>query len=156
MPAAPASAAAPSATTGATAAHSASGSKAVSRKTRQKRRAAAAVSYAYKQIGDRYRWGGNGPSSWDCSGLAKGSWSKAGVRLPRTTTQIYRAVRYKVSWKRLAAGDLVFFYSGKSHVGIYVGKGHMIHAPSSGKRVKRVKLAGYYKRNFTGAVRPGY
>ncbi|WP_433332602.1 C40 family peptidase [Spirillospora sp. CA-294931] len=114
------------------------------------------MKYAYGQIGDPYRYGGRGPRSWDCSGLAGGSWRKAGVKLPRTTTQIYRAVRYKVSWKGAVAGDLLFFYSGKSHMGIYVGKGYMIHAPSSGKRVKRVKLNRYYKRNFSGAVRPGY
>ena len=127
-----------------------------SRKARQKKRAAKAVAYAYKQIGDPYRYGGTGPRYWDCSGLAGGSWRKAGVKLPRTTTQIYRAVKYKVSWKGAVKGDLLFFYSGKSHMGIYVGKGYMIHAPSSGKRVKKIKLNSYYKRNFSGAVRPGY
>ncbi|XVQ11515.1 C40 family peptidase [Spirillospora sp. CA-255316] len=127
-----------------------------SRKAKQKERAAKAVAYAYKQIGDPYRYGGTGPGSWDCSGLAGGSWRKAGVKLPRTTTQIYKAVKYKVSWKGAVKGDLLFFYSGKSHMGIYVGKGYMIHAPSSGKRVKKIKLNGYYKRNFSGAVRPGY
>ncbi|WP_307797427.1 C40 family peptidase [Actinomadura barringtoniae] len=127
-----------------------------SRKARQKRRAAIAVAYAYKQIGDPYRYGGNGPGSWDCSGLAGGAWRKAGVRLPRTTYAIYRAVKYKVSFRGLAKGDLLFFYSGRSHMGIYVGKGYMIHAPSSGQRVKRVKVSGYYKRHFNGAVRPGY
>ncbi|GAA1560051.1 hypothetical protein GCM10009678_48750 [Actinomadura kijaniata] len=111
--------------------------------------------FAHRQIGDRYRWGGNGPNAWDCSGLATGAWRKAGVKLPRTTTQIYRKVRTKVSRKNLRPGDLVFFYSGRSHMGIYVGKGRFIHAPSSGKRVKKVKLSGYYKRNFNGAVRPG-
>jgi cell wall-associated NlpC family hydrolase len=127
-----------------------------SSKAKQKERAAKAVAYAYKQIGDPYRYGGNGPGSWDCSGLAGGSWRHAGVKLPRTTTQIYKAVKYKVSWKGAVKGDLLFFYSGKSHVGIYVGKGYMIHAPSSGKRVKKIKLNGYYKSNFSGAVRPGY
>ncbi|MEU5876517.1 C40 family peptidase [Spirillospora sp. NPDC047279] len=131
-------------------------SKAQSRKARQKHRAAAAVTYASRQIGDRYRYGGTGPGSWDCSGLAGGSWRKAGVRLPRTTHSIYRAVKYRVSWKGAVKGDLLFFYTGKSHMGIYVGRGYMIHAPSSGKRVKRVKLSGYYKRHFSGAVRPGY
>lgn len=128
-----------------------------SRKAKQRKRAAAAVKYAYKQIGDPYRYGGTGPKYWDCSGLAGGAWRKgAGVKLPRTTQQIYRAVKYKVSWKGAVKGDLLFFYSGKSHMGIYVGNGYMIHAPSSGKRVKKIKLTGYYKRNFSGAVRPGY
>jgi murein DD-endopeptidase len=61
-----------------------------------------------------------------------------------------------VSWKTLRKGDLIFFYSGRSHMGIYVGNGYMIHAPSSGKKVQKVRLAGYYKRNYNGAVRPGY
>ncbi|MFP3965650.1 C40 family peptidase [Actinomadura fulvescens] len=135
-------------------AHSAFAAK--SQKSRQKRRAATAVAYAYQQIGDRYRYGGSGPRAWDCSGLAGGAWRKAGVRLPRTTYAIYRTVKRKVSWKGAAKGDLLFFYSGKSHVGIYVGRGYMIHAPSSGKRVKKVRLAGHYKRHFSGAVRPGY
>lgn len=122
---------------------------------RQRKKAAYAVRYAYKQIGDRYRYGGTGPNEWDCSGFAGGSWRKAGVNLSRTTNSIYSQVRTKVSYRNLKPGDLVFFYSGISHMGIYVGKGYMIHAPSSGKRVSKVKLSGYYSRNFHGAVRPG-
>ncbi|HEU5160679.1 MAG TPA: C40 family peptidase [Streptosporangiaceae bacterium] len=122
--------------------------------SRQQRRAATAVRYAKAQIGDRYRYGGNGPNVWDCSGLVRASWRKAGVKLPRVTTAQYRAVGKKVSWSRLRSGDLVFFYN-KGHVGIYVGKGYMVHAPSSGKRVKKVKLGSYYRGVFAGAVRPG-
>ncbi|WP_233526199.1 C40 family peptidase [Actinomadura spongiicola] len=113
------------------------------------------MNYAAKQIGDPYRYGGTGPNSWDCSGLAGGSWRKAGVKLPRTTQQIYRSVKKKVSWKGAVKGDLLFFYGGRTHMGIYVGKGYMIHAPGRGKRVKKVKLNAYYKRNFKGGVRPG-
>jgi cell wall-associated NlpC family hydrolase len=127
-----------------------------SRAAKQKKRAATAVKYASKQIGDPYRYGGTGPGSWDCSGLAQGSWHKAGVKLPRTTQQIYRAVKHKVSWKGAKAGDLLFFYSGRTHVGIYVGHGYMIHAPHSGSHVKKVKLTHYYKSQFNGGVRPGY
>jgi murein DD-endopeptidase len=121
----------------------------------QKQRAAKAVAFAYDQIGDPYRYGGTGPSSWDCSGLSQAAWEKAGVDLPRTTTQIYSAVDEKVSLKGAEKGDLLFFYSGRSHMGIYVGDGYMIHAPSSGKNVQKVKLSSYYKSNFNGAVRPG-
>ena len=128
---------------------------ATSRATEQKERAANAVSYASKQIGDRYRFGGSGPDSWDCSGLAGGAWRKAGVRLPRTSQQIYRAVKKKVTWREAAQGDLLFFYGGRPHVGIYAGRGFMIHAPGSGRRVMKTKLNGYYKRHFNGAVRPG-
>ncbi|MFA1551898.1 C40 family peptidase [Actinomadura chokoriensis] len=126
-----------------------------SRAAKQKKRAAYAVKYAAKQIGDPYRYGGTGPGSWDCSGLAGGAWRKAGVKLPRTSQQIYRAVKKKVSWKGAVKGDLLFFYGGRTHMGIYAGHGYMIHAPSSGKRVKKIKLTKYYKRNFSGGVRPG-
>ncbi|WP_083946529.1 C40 family peptidase [Actinomadura latina] len=126
-----------------------------SRAAKQKKRAAYAVKYAAKQIGDPYRYGGTGPGSWDCSGLAGGAWRKAGVKMPRTSQQIYRAVKKKVSWKGAVKGDLLFFYGGRTHVGVYAGHGYMIHAPSSGKRVKKIKLTKYYKRHFNGAVRPG-
>ncbi len=122
--------------------------------SRQQRRAGTAVRYAKAQIGDRYKYGGNGPNVWDCSGLARASWRKAGVHLPRVTYSMYRAVKKKVSWSHLRAGDLVFFYK-KGHVGVYAGKGYMIHAPSSGHRVKKVKLGSYYRHVFSGAVRPG-
>lgn len=130
-------------------------SKKQSRAAKQKKRAAKAVKYASKQIGDPYRYGGTGPGSWDCSGLAGGAWRKAGVKLPRTSQQIYRSVKKKVSWKGAVKGDLLFFYSGRTHVGVYAGHGYMIHAPSSGKKVKKIKLNSYYKRNFSGGVRPG-
>jgi murein DD-endopeptidase len=122
--------------------------------SQRQRRATVAVRYAKAQLGDRYRYGGNGPNAWDCSGLVKASWRKAGVTLPRVTNAQYRAVKKKVSWSHLRSGDLVFFYS-KGHVGIYVGKGYMVHAPSSGRRVQKVKLGSHYHRQFSGAVRPG-
>lgn len=129
--------------------------KKLSKAQKQAVKAKRAVKFTYKQIGDPYRYGATGPGSWDCSGLAGTAWRKSGVKLPRTTTQIYRAVRKKVARKNLRAGDLVFFYSGRGHMGVYVGKGYMVHAPSSGKRVQKVKLKGYYVRNMNGAVRPG-
>ncbi|ACY96165.1 MULTISPECIES: C40 family peptidase [Thermomonospora] len=149
LPAAPAAAQAPAASAKAAAAKKASKIK------KQRKRAAKAVKFAYAQIGDPYRYGATGPNAWDCSGLAGGAWRKAGVKLPRTTYQIYAHVKRKVRYSKLRKGDLVFFYSGRSHMGIYVGKGYMIHAPSSGKRVQKVKLSTYYKRHFNGAVRPG-
>jgi Cell wall-associated hydrolases (invasion-associated proteins) len=123
-------------------------------KLSQKQRAAMTVKYAYAQIGDWYRYGGNGPKTWDCSGLAVGAWRHGGVKLPRVTTSIYRSVHKKVPWRSLRPGDLVFFYH-LGHVGIYVGKGYMIHAPHTGQKVKRVKLNRYYRQQFAGAVRPG-
>lgn len=125
-----------------------------SRAALQKIRAGKAVSAAKKQIGDPYRWGASGPGAFDCSGLVRYAWRKAGVSLPRITHSQYRSIRKKVSWSKLHPGDLLFF-SGKGHVGMYVGKGRMVHSPSSGKTVRIVRLAGYYRSSFAGAVRPG-
>jgi len=126
----------------------------MSKAARQKIRAGKAVSTAKKQIGVPYRWGASGPGAFDCSGLVRYAWKKAGVSLPRVTHSQYRAIKKKVSWSKLRPGDLMFF-RGKGHVGMYVGKGKMVHSPSSGKTVRVVKLAGYYKSSFAGAARPG-
>ncbi|WP_245651511.1 C40 family peptidase [Streptosporangium amethystogenes] len=126
----------------------------MSRAALQKVRARKAVSAARKQVGDPYRWGASGPGAFDCSGLVKYAWRKAGVSIPRITHSQYRAIRKKVSWSHLRPGDLMFF-SGKGHVGMYVGKGRMVHSPSSGKTVRIVRLEGYYRSSFAGAVRPG-
>jgi cell wall-associated NlpC family hydrolase len=120
----------------------------------QQQRAARAVKFAYAHIGDWYRYGGNGPHRWDCSGLAGGAWRYGGVTIPRVTTDIYRKVHKKVRWSDLRPGDLVFFYH-LGHVGVYVGHGYMIHAPHTGQKVKRVKLDRYLHQQFSGAVRPG-
>ncbi|WFB08928.1 NlpC/P60 family protein [Streptomyces sp. LX-29] len=113
-------------------------------------RAAQAVSYAYGALGKPYVWGATGPSGYDCSGLTQAAWRSAGVALPRTTyTQISAGRR--VSRDQLAPGDLVFFYSGVSHVGLYVGDGQMIHAPRPGSAVR---LAPVDQMPFTGATRP--
>ncbi|MYV56206.1 C40 family peptidase, partial [Streptomyces sp. SID3212] len=113
-------------------------------------RAAAAVAFAYAAIGKPYVWGATGPGSFDCSGLTQAAWSAAGVSLPRTTyTQINAGQR--VPRSQLAPGDLVFFYSGISHVGIYVGDGKMIHAPRTGTNVR---IAPIDQMPFAGATRP--
>ncbi|MFC0601126.1 C40 family peptidase [Streptomyces palmae] len=113
-------------------------------------RAARAVSYAYGALGKPYVWGATGPSGYDCSGLTQAAWKAAGVALPRTTyTQINAGTR--VSRGHLAPGDLVFFYSGVSHVGIYIGDGRMIHAPHPGAPVR---IAPIDQMPFSGAVRP--
>ncbi|THC53200.1 C40 family peptidase [Streptomyces sp. A1499] len=112
-------------------------------------RAAAAVSYAYKAIGSPYVWGATGPSAFDCSGLIQAAYRAAGVSLPRTTyAQI--AAGERVPRSALRPGDLVFFYSGISHVGIYVGDGQMIHAPNPSAPVR---LAPLDQMPFAGATR---
>ncbi|MCF6475116.1 NlpC/P60 family protein [Nonomuraea sp. MG754425] len=121
---------------------------------RQKAKAHRAVAVAKNQIGDPYRYGGTGPGSFDCSGLVQFAWKKAGVKLPRVASSQFVRIRNKVSWRNLRPGDLMFF-SGLGHVGMYVGKGKMIHSPRTGERVRIDKLSGWRKTSFVGAVRPG-
>ncbi|MDJ0340574.1 NlpC/P60 family protein [Streptomyces sp. H10-C2] len=113
-------------------------------------RAAQAVAFAYGALGLPYVWGATGPSAYDCSGLTQAAWKAAGVSLPRTTyTQIN--VGQRVSESQLQPGDLVFFYSGISHVGLYIGNGQMIHAPHPGAPVR---IAPVNEMPFAGASRP--
>ncbi|MEU0245780.1 NlpC/P60 family protein [Streptomyces sp. NPDC006235] len=112
-------------------------------------RAAAAVSYAYQKLGSPYVWGATGPNAFDCSGLVQAAYRSAGVALPRTTYSQIDAGR-RVSRSELLPGDLVFFYAGISHVGIYVGNGRMIHAPNPSAPVR---VAPLDEMPFTGATR---
>lgn len=125
-----------------------------SRAARQAAKARTAVDVAKDQIGDPYRFGGTGPGSFDCSGLVQYAWKKAGVRIPRVTNAQYAGIRKKVSFSSLKPGDLLFF-RGLGHVGMYVGKGKMIHSPRTGQTVRVEKLSGWRKASFVGAVRPG-
>ncbi|MCN9244910.1 C40 family peptidase, partial [Streptomyces sp. RY43-2] len=112
-------------------------------------RAAAAVAYAYGKLGSPYVWGATGPAAFDCSGLTQAAYRSAGVSLPRTTYAQIEAGR-RVARSELRPGDLVFFYSGVSHVGIYVGNGQMIHAPHPSAPVR---LAPVDSMPFAGATR---
>ncbi|WP_441245713.1 NlpC/P60 family protein [Kitasatospora sp. McL0602] len=113
-------------------------------------RAAQAVAFAVAQLGKPYVWGATGPGSYDCSGLVQAAWAAAGVSLPRTTyAQIDAAPR--VSRGELRPGDLVFFFSAVSHVGLYTGYGRMIHAPHPGAPVRYESVD---VMPFAGAVRP--
>ncbi|CAL9512865.1 NlpC/P60 family protein [Streptomyces sp. NPDC052644] len=112
-------------------------------------RAARAVSYAYGAIGKPYVWGATGPSGYDCSGLTQAAWRAAGVSLPRTTYSQINAGQ-RVARSELAPGDLVFFYPGVSHVGLYIGGGKMIHAPRTGSTVR---VASIDEMPWAGATR---
>ncbi|CAM5498122.1 hypothetical protein SPURM210S_06316 [Streptomyces purpurascens] len=112
-------------------------------------RAAAAVSYAYQKLGSPYVWGATGPNAFDCSGLVQAAYRSAGVSLPRTTYSQIAAGR-RVSRSELLPGDLVFYYAGISHVGIYVGNGQMIHAPNS---AAPVRVAPLDEMPYAGATR---
>ncbi|MFR9789508.1 NlpC/P60 family protein [Streptomyces sp. MB22_4] len=112
-------------------------------------RAAAAVAYAYAKLGSPYVWGATGPDAFDCSGLVQAAYRSAGVSLPRTTYAQIDAGR-RVSRSELRPGDLVFFYSGVSHVGLYIGNGRMIHAPNPSAPVR---VAPIDQMPFAGATR---
>jgi cell wall-associated NlpC family hydrolase len=109
-----------------------------------------AIAWARKQLGKPYRFGATGPGAYDCSGLTLGAWKAAGVSLDRTSQAQFRNGR-AVSRDDLQPGDLVFFYSGISHVALYVGDGTIIHAPRPGSTVKYAKLS---TMPFAGARRP--
>ncbi|WP_186355937.1 NlpC/P60 family protein [Streptomonospora sp. PA3] len=115
--------------------------------------AAVALDFAYAQIGDSYSMGATGPDVWDCSSLMQAAWAEAGVSLPRTTYDQVNAGT-PVSWDAMQPGDLIFFYDGPSHVGMYVGNNKMVHASNPSKPVAEVELSSYYQSNFHSAVRP--
>ncbi|MFE0625388.1 NlpC/P60 family protein [Streptomyces sp. NPDC058864] len=98
-------------------------------------KAAKAIEFARAQLGKPYVYGATGPNSYDCSGLTQAAWGAAGVSIPRVT---YDQVDFgtRVSSDQLQPGDLVFFYSDITHVGLYIGGGQMIHAPHTGSVVK--------------------
>ncbi len=104
-------------------------------------RAAQAVSFAMAQVGKRYVYGATGLNSYDCSGLTMRAWGAAGVGLPHSSRAQYGSGT-RVGRGDLQPGDLVFYYSPISHVGIYVGGGMIVHAanPSTGVRMAPGRL----------------
>jgi len=102
---------------------------------------ARAAVVARDMIGVPYTWGGSTPNGFDCSGLVQYSYNKAGLTVPRTSGAQYSASRH-ISLDSARQGDLLFFrFDGRiSHVGIYLGDGKFVHAPSSGKRVQATSL----------------
>ena len=105
---------------------------------------------ALAQVGDPYVWGGTGPDGFDCSGLTSFAYAAAGVSLPHSSRSQSR-MGVAVSRSELMAGDLVFFYSPISHVGIYIGGGRMIDAPYPGTSVRITPIS---QLPYSGAVRP--
>jgi cell wall-associated NlpC family hydrolase len=101
--------------------------------------AQAAVNTALAQVGDPYVWGAAGPNAFDCSGLTQYAYAAAGVALPHSSG-MQAGMGIPVSRSQLQPGDLVFFYSPVSHVGMYIGNGMMVHASTSGQPVKVVSL----------------
>ncbi len=113
---------------------------------------------AISLVGTPYRFGGNTPEGgFDCSGLVNYVFrDMLDLRLPRTSRELYAYQGPKIEPGRLATGDLVFFGSGGNvtHVGIYVGEGRFVHAPSTGGTVRLDHLDGHYWRTaYTGSRR---
>ena len=113
---------------------------------------AIALKYALDQLGDIYVWACAGPTKWDCSGLTMGAFQKAGVSMPHFAAAQFRFGK-SVPRSALAPGDLVFFGRPISHVGIYMGKGKMVHAPRPGKRVEIATAIRLGAKPFVGARR---
>ena len=112
---------------------------------------AQALAFAKSQLGKPYVFATAGPNSYDCSGLSLAAWKTAGVSLPRTSQTQYGVGR-AVSKSELQPGDLVFYYSDISHLGLYAGNGQIIHSPRPGKSVEYASLNSM---PFVGARRPG-
>jgi len=102
-------------------------------------RAAIAVQTALAQLGKPYVYGAAGPSAFDCSGLTMYSWAAAGVALSHASS-VQSGQGVPVAISALQPGDLVFYYSPVSHVGMYIGNGQVVHAPHPGTVVQIVPL----------------
>ncbi|PRY64413.1 NlpC/P60 family protein [Vreelandella songnenensis] len=110
------------------------------------------LAHAQQAIGTPYRFGGNTPDGLDCSGLVELAYRAAGMRVPRTADDQFRALPAVDTPK---PGDLLFFgeRSRATHVGIYRGNQQMIHAPGSGRAVVSVPLdIDYWQQRFLGAA----
>jgi peptidoglycan DL-endopeptidase CwlO len=115
-------------------------------------RSARAVAFALAQQGKPYRWGAEGPGTFDCSGLTWASWRAAGVTIPRTAAgQLAGLPRVR---GRLQPGDLLIYPSrgpSRRHVAMVVGRGRMVEARGRGIPVHSTSL----RSGWLGAVRPG-
>ncbi|WP_374225887.1 C40 family peptidase, partial [Pseudonocardia sp. KRD291] len=122
-------------------------------------RARTAIRVAMAQIGLPYIWGGNGPTEgdagFDCSGLTTFAYDQAGIDLPRTAHTQFRAGPRVPAGAPLQPGDLLFYgtWAKIHHVGMYLGDGRMVNAPTFGKPVQ----TAYYRwtgDDYMGASRP--
>ncbi|MBQ7623820.1 MAG: C40 family peptidase [Clostridia bacterium] len=113
------------------------------------------IEYAAKFLGVPYSYGGSSPSGFDCSGFTKYVFDNFGITLARSSADQYSSSVTKISRSDLNLGDLVFFSRNKAgvvgHVGIYVGNGDFIHAPSPGNSVCYDSLdSTYYSTHYIG------
>jgi peptidoglycan DL-endopeptidase CwlO len=112
-----------------------------------------AAKAALRAVGVPYRWGGSSPAGgFDCSGLVYWAYGRLGISVPHSSYALYGLGR-NVPRSRLKAGDVLFF-SGLGHVGLYIGRGRMVHAPQSGRTVEIVPLGrSHYGSRLVGARR---
>jgi len=108
-----------------------------------------ALRAALTQRGKPYVWGAAGPDSYDCSGLVVWAFAQEGISLPHYTGSLWNSGMH-VSRDQLEPGDLVFFFADISHVGIYIGNGLMVDAPSAGQDVQ---VQAVFWNAYVGAVR---
>jgi cell wall-associated NlpC family hydrolase len=111
-----------------------------------------AAAIAARYLGVPYRWGGESPTGFDCSGLVAYVYAQLGISLPHYTVAQY-ALGVAVARDQLQPGDLVFF-DGLGHVGIYIGGGQFIHAPHTGDVVRVSSLSeSWFAATYVGARR---
>ena len=112
-----------------------------------------AVRFALEEVGVPYRWGGESPETgFDCSGLVRWAYGRVGIDLPHSSYALYGEGK-RVPSSRMAPGDILFF-EGLGHVGLYLGKGRMVHAPETGRNVEVVRLTSTnYGARLIGARR---
>ncbi|MER5641283.1 NlpC/P60 family protein [Kitasatospora sp. NPDC002227] len=103
--------------------------------------AATAVAAAMSKQGADYEWGATGSTTFDCSGLMLWAYAKAGVSLPRTSQeQAGVGTNVGTDWHHAQPGDLVIYKSDRSHVGMYIGNGQVVHAPRAGETVRVMRV----------------
>jgi murein DD-endopeptidase len=107
-------------------------------------------------LGTPYRYGGNGPEAFDCSGLVRYVHNEIGIEVPRTALEQYRAAE-SVAMEQIEPGDLLFFRTqgdAVSHVAIYAGSGRFVHAPQTGRAIELREIGdSYYRARLVGAGR---
>jgi peptidoglycan DL-endopeptidase CwlO len=108
-----------------------------------------ALRWALTRLGDEYVWGGAGPTVFDCSGLVVWSYAQIGITLEHFTGDLWNEGEH-ISRSELEPGDLVFFYADLGHVGIYMGNGLMVDAPTFGQPVQVQPVMWAF---YAGAVR---
>jgi peptidoglycan DL-endopeptidase CwlO len=109
-----------------------------------------ALHWALTRLGDMYVWGAAGPSTFDCSGLVMWAYEHVGISLDHFTGDQWNEGEH-ISRSQLEPGDLVFFFADISHVGMYVGDGEMVDAPTFGQPVQ---VQPIFWQDYVGAVRP--